>query len=173
MLPSRVTREELAVDLAPREVAERLASGMSRVASLLFTVTWGMTGDFVGRVDGDRFEMRVRHAYSNGYTRLLFGTIEPRGDGSRLRVEFRDVRFIVILMNVVSVFIGLTAFAFALSTARYAWSGGRIDWSVVAAGLAGPVTVLVVFLLVEIVGRHLGRRDEQKMREHLRALFAP
>ena len=172
MLPSRITREEIRVDLAPAEVAERLAAAMSRVESLLFTVTWGLTGDFVGRVDGDRFQMRVRHAYSNGYTRLLFGTIEPAGDGSLLRLEFRDVRFVVVLMNLASAVVGIGALAFALSTARYASRGGEIDWSIVAAGLAGPVTVLVVFLLVEIVGRHLGRRDERRMREHLQALFA-
>jgi len=165
VLPSRVTREELEVPLAPEEVSRRLASGMATVRSLLFSVTWGLSEDFVGNVADRRFQMRVRHAYSNGYTRLLFGSIEEAGSGSRIRLEFKDVRFIVVLMNVVSVGL-VVAMLVYLST-----FAGHATPTDLALGLAGPATVLVVFLICEIVGRRLGRRDEKRLREHVTALM--
>ena len=171
MLPGRITVEEFELSQSPREVLRRIESGMSRVRSLLFTPTWGLDRDFVGNAEDDRFQMRVRHRYSNGYTRLLFGTIEPRGSGSRLRLQFRDVRFVVVLMNAISALLVLSTLGYLFSIWRYASGGGEVDWDAVVAGVSGPVVVLATFLIVEIIGRHLGRKDEQRMREHIHSLF--
>lgn len=160
MLPSRVTHLILDLRLPPEKAGKRLASGMDHVRSLLFSMTWGLRGAFVGNVRGDEVQMRVRHGYSNGYTRLMFGRIEPApsGGGSRLRVEFHDVRFVVLLMNVVTLLI--------LGPGLWYWLRNGAPEALIV-----PAAVVGILLVVEIIGRKLGRRDEEAMRRHLAASF--
>ena len=171
VLRSRITNEQIDVAQRPSEVLRRVESAMARVRSLILTPTWGVDRDFVGNVQDDRFQMRVRHGYSNGYTRLLFGRVEARGSGSRVSLEFRDVRFVVLLMNGVSALMVATSLVYLASIWRYASQGGEVDWMAVGAGLFGPSVVLFTFLIVEVIGRRLGRKDEKKMRQHIRSLF--
>ena len=88
---------ELEVRIPPEEVKKRLRSSMSYVKSVLFTPTWRVRSDFAGNLQGNEIRMRVHHAYSNGYTKLLFGRIEPSSYGSRLVIEFRPIRFEVLV----------------------------------------------------------------------------
>jgi hypothetical protein len=128
---------------------------MAIVRSILLSPTWGRKEDMVGKVEGGRFEMRVRHGYSNGLTRLLCGRIAEEASGSRLEGEFRSLLFVVLIL-------------------RFAWFV-FLGQLLLAPRSAASLVLLGAFLfivLVEIVGRKMGDADERKMREHLKRVFA-
>lgn len=127
---------------------------MAIVPSVLLSPTWGRTEEIVGRIDGSRFVMRARHGYSNGLTRLLHGGITERNGGSRVEGEFRTLLWVVLLLRFVWIaFLGPVLFA------------PRSPASLV------PLAAFCFVVLVEIVGRSLGDRDERKMRDHLKLIF--
>lgn len=155
MLWRPATRILLDLRIPPGEAERRLRSSMAIVRSVLLSPTWGRTENIVGRVEGSRFAMRVRHGTSNGLTRLLYGTISGGTSGSRVDGEFRTLLWVVLILRFVwVVFLGQLLLA------------PRNPASLV---LLGPFFFVV---LVEIVGRKMGDVDERKMREHLKRVFA-
>jgi hypothetical protein len=127
---------------------------MAVVPSVLLSPTWGRTEDMVGRIDGSRFVMRVRHGYSNGLTRLLYGGITERKHGSRIEGEFRTLLWVVLILRVVWIVFLSQAF--------------------LAPRNPASLVLLAAFffvVLVEIVGRSMGDSDERKMRDHLKLIF--
>ena len=163
---------QIDVSIGLPEVAARLRSGMAWVDSLLLTPTWGVSEDFVGNIRDDRLEMRVRHGYSNGYTRLLYGRIEATHSGSRIRIEFKPVRFVIVVMTVLWWVILIPTLIYLASLVRHAFLGGSVDWRVVGFWALGPGATLAVLYVVEVIGKKLGQRDEERMRQHVEGMFA-
>jgi hypothetical protein len=154
MLWRPATPIQLDVRLPPAEAERRLRSAMAVVPSVLLSPTWGRTGEIVGRIDGSRFVMRARHGYSNGLTRLLYGGITGRSTGSRIEGEFRTLLWVVLVL-------------------RFVWVVFLSQALLAPRGPAMPVALGAFFfvILVEIVGRSLGDRDERMMRDHLKLIF--
>ena len=108
----------------------------------------------VGRIEGSRFVMRVRHGYSNGLTRLLYGGVTGRTTGSRVEGEFRTLLWVVLIL-------------------RFVWFAFLGQALLAPRSPSTPVLLAAFFflVLVEIVGRSLGDADERKMRDHLKLIF--
>jgi hypothetical protein len=155
MLWRPATRIQLDIRIPPAEAERRLRAAMAIVPSFLLSPTWGRTEEMVGRVEGSRFKMRVRHGYSNGLTRLLYGNIGQTHSGSRVAGEFRTLLWVVLILRFLwVVFLGQMLFA------------SRHPASLVLLGAFAFV------VLVEIVGRKLGDEDERKLRSHVMRVFA-
>jgi hypothetical protein len=172
MLRRPPTRLRLDLRLPPAQVEERLRSSMGIVRSLLLSPTSGLSEPFVGRVADGQLEMRVRHGYSNGLTRLFCGRVSPTPAGSRLEGQFRTLWFVVLILRLA--WLGfLVPIGFHLVDLARASSGaGRTDWLAAGLGLAGPAATLGFLLLIEILARSMGDRDEERMRRHLTELLA-
>lgn len=145
---------------------------MGIVRSLLWSPTWGLSEPFVGRVSDGDFEMRVRHGYSNGLTRLLYGRVTRAAAGSRIQGQFRTLWFVVLSLRLAWLaFLGPIAF-YLVELNRFAGAGGRTSWPEVGFGLVVPVAMFGFLLLIEMVARSMGDRDEERMRQHLTRLFS-
>ena len=115
--------------------------------------------------------MRVRHGYSNGFTRLMDGRIEAGGSGTRLTLRFRSIWWIELLVRVVGVaFVGpLLVYAIALGV--YAQRGGSVDWIEAVVASVGTLVPLVMLIGIEWFARKLGDADEHRMRDALHTWF--
>jgi hypothetical protein len=165
--PTTLTLE---VALDPVRVRERLRESMSPVRSFLLSPTSGADRPFVGQLQERAFRLRVHRGSSNGLTRLLYGTLIPRAEGTTVVAEFRTLRWVVwTLRGADLLIIGLAA-PVALEVARTtepgAGGGGLF------AALLAPLLVVGFMVAIECVARGMGTRDEQRLREHLTALFA-
>ena len=162
---------ELQVRISPEEVKERFRSVMADVKSILFTLTWRLSGDFVGNVQGDNIYMRVRHNYSNGYAPILFGHVEPTSYGSSIHIDYRPTRLVVVIMTVVWYAILIPTFVYVFKLARFASTGGNVDWGHAASQIAGVLITLAFLYIIEVIARRLGKKDEEKMRHRVDELF--
>lgn len=171
MLGPPVTRLSLEVALPPPRARERLRSTMQEVRSFLFSPAWGGERPFVGAVDGERFRLRVRHGYSNGLTRLLYGRIVPAGSGSRIECEFRTLGFVVGVLRAAWIAILVLAGPHLLEVTRQARAEGAVAWPQLALSLLVPLGMLALLIGIEALARRMGRHDEKRMRRHLASLY--
>lgn len=79
------------------ELERRLRSSMAVVSSILFSPTWGRREEFVGTLSDGRLQVRVRHGYSNGFTRIFHGTLASASGGTRIVGEFRTLWWVVAI----------------------------------------------------------------------------
>ena len=93
------TSLELDISLPPSQLAQRFDIHAAAVRSVLFSPAWGRAERFVGRWDEQRLHLRVRHWYSNGFARLLSGEIAPTATGSQLKLRFRSLLAIELLVR--------------------------------------------------------------------------
>lgn len=161
----------LRLSVPPEEVRRRFASSMGLVRSILLSLTWSMTEEFAGNTVGDRIQMRVRHRYSNGYAQLLFGRVQPEGSGSVLEIRFRPTRLVTIPLMLGWWALFLFVLVYLARLALDSAGGGSIERETALEMILAPVLVLVVFFVAERIGRHLGKRDEERMRRHVHSLF--
>ncbi len=159
------TRIWIDVGLPPSETERRLRSAIGQVRSFLLSPTWGRTEELVGRVENGRIRARVRHGYSNGLTRLLYGRVASTPEGSRIEGEFRTLWWVVLILRTVWLAILLPLLAYLFEVARR-------GQSVSPAVPPGPLLTLALLVGVEAIGRRMGDRDEERMREVLSRLFA-
>jgi hypothetical protein len=145
------TRFERDVAAAPAEVEKHLRASVAVVRSILFSPTWGRGEDFLATIRGTRIEMRARHGYSNGLTRIFYGSITPTPKGSRIEGEFRTLLWVVLILRVVWLFFLGAALA------------GR------EPALFGAIMILVL-AGIETIARRMGDADEEKMRGFLSRL---
>jgi hypothetical protein len=160
------------VPIPPERVEQRLRASMFVVRSLLFSPPWGATQPFIGRVDTGRFEMRVRHAYSNGLTRLLDGKVTRTARGARVEARFRTLWFVVLILRLAWLAVLLPAGLYLSGVVGHPQGAGSADWSAVAATLAVPVAIVALRAGIEAFARHLGDADEERMRQHLVGLLS-
>jgi len=151
----------LEVALSPEAVRQRIASEVAQVRSVIWSPAWGAQSPFVGVIGEREIQMRVRHGYSNGFTRLLSGTIGATEQGSRLELTFRSLLWVELLMRAVWL-------SFLVPLVIHFSSGDAFDWAVVG-GFAAMLGVLVG---IEATGRRLGRRDEEHMRRALPTMLS-
>ena len=156
------------VGLAPESALERLRESMAIVRSLLLTPTWGRRESFLGRIDGHRVEMRVRHGSSNGLTRLFYGVVTPTSQGSRVTGQFRTLLWVVLILRAVWIALGVPI-VFLLVEFRGATSSAPRE---LLPALLAPLVTLALLLFIEVVARRMGDTDERRMREHFDRLFA-
>jgi hypothetical protein len=99
-------------------VWERIGAEMAQVRSVIWSLAFGAQAPFVGVLKLPLIQLRVRHGYRNGFTRLLDGRIEPAAAraGSRLTLRFQSIRWIELLVRVIE--------ARILSIPRARWSRG-------------------------------------------------
>jgi hypothetical protein len=154
--------------LSPESALERLRESMAIVRSLLLTPTWGKKESCVGRIEGSRVEMRVRHGSSNGLTRLFHGEVTPAAGGSRLAGEFRTLLWVVLILR--AVWLALLA-PMILVLAQLAPPGRSTPRAMLAA-VGAPLVTLAFLLVIEVFARRMGDADERRMREHFDRLFA-
>ena len=130
------------------ELERRLSSAMAVVSSILFSPTWGRREALVGTLSDGRLQMRVRHGYSNGLTRIFYGTITSLPRGARIDGEFRTLWWVVAIMRTITLFFVA---------------------SVILERRAAPFALFMVALLagIEAFARRMGDRDEEKMRAFL------
>ena len=121
---------------------------MALVSSILFSPTWGRREELVGTLSDGRLQLRVRHGYSNGFTRIFRGTLTSTPRGARIDGEFRSLWWVVAIMRTMALFFVLSVF--------------------LERG-AAPFALFMVALLagIEAVARRMGDRDEEKMRAFL------
>jgi hypothetical protein len=130
------------------ELERRLSSSIAVVSSILFSPAWGRREELVGTLSDGRLQLRVRHGYSNGFTRIFHGTLTSTPRGARIEGEFRTLWWVVAIMRTVALFFVA---------------------SVLLERRAAPFALFMVALLagIEAVARRMGDRDEEKMREFL------
>lgn len=164
------THLRLDAPVPPERLAERLRRGVVPVRSLLLSIPRGGDEPFVGLVTDSRIAMRVRHGYSNGLTRLFDGRVTRTSFGARLEGRFRTLWWVVAILRLVWLLLLVPSGVYLLDVARHARAGGAVSWSEVAAAAALPGATLALLWLVELWGRWLGDRDEERMRRHLAGL---
>jgi len=162
-------------DQSPEAVSERIGAEMAHVRSVVWSPAFGAQVPFVGVLKLPLIQMRVRHGYSNGFTRLLDGRIESAaeaaGAGSRLTLRFQSIRWIELLVRVVEVVLLGPVLAYALGVVWYAQRGGVVDWGATLAATAGAALPIALLVGIEWFARRLGDHDEQAMRRALRDWF--
>lgn len=99
-------------------------------------------------MNDSRLELRVRHGYSNGLTRIFYGTIASTPRGARIEGEFRTLLFVVAILRALS-----ALFAASVLFER--------------AALIVALPTVLLLLAIEAVARRMGDADEEKMREFL------
>jgi hypothetical protein len=169
MLSRPRTVLRLDVSISPLEVEERFRSFMGIVKSFLLSPTWGRGEPFVGQINGSELKLRVRHAASNGLTRLFYGKILPTPFGARIEGHFRTLRFVVAILR--SVWLVLLLGTLALLREILSASG-TLNRSEVAAVILGPTVTFTFLVVIEIVARRMGDRDENNIRAFLTRTFA-
>ncbi len=146
--------------LDPRAVEDRIARSVAVVRSVILSPTGAGDEELVGEVEAGRFALRVRHWYSNGLTRIVYGTIAPSPNGARISARFETLLWVVLILRAIWC-ATLVAAAVALR-AQFHW-----------IPIVLPALLLAVLGCVEAFGRRLGDRDEEVIRRHLARLFAP
>lgn len=119
----------------------------------------------MGQIAPPGLKLRMRHGYSNGLTRLLYGRVNPDSSGSRIDGEFRTLLWVVLILRAVWLLLlsGVVAF---LTEVRRAPPAG------VLAALAGPFVIWLVLAGIEVIARRMGDSDERRIRSILENLFA-
>jgi hypothetical protein len=161
------TELTLDIDAPPQTVMLRLEAEMALVRSVVWSPAWGEEDPFVGVVSNDAVHMRVRHGYSNGFTRILYGHVEPWGEGTRLHLRFRSVWWIEALMRGVWVLLALPLGLYLADLLRH----GFFDLPKLLMAVGVPLGTLGLLAGIEWFGRMLGDRDEQTMRAAIRGWF--
>jgi hypothetical protein len=149
----------------PAEVERRLRRVVAEVRSFLLSPTWGRSEELVGRIALPAFQLRVRHGYSNGLTRLLYGSVTPTHSGSRIDGEFRTLLWVVLVLRGVWLLL-LSGIALYLREARH------LPFASGLAALAGPLLTGLLLVGIETIARRMGDADEETMRSRLGELFA-
>ena len=167
MLRRPPTELAIEVRIPPAEVERRLRSSMRIVGSFLLSPTWGALEHFVGQVERGRFKMRVRHGYSNGLTRLLYGKVIPIQTGGVIAARFETLWWVVLILLVMWCLILVPVALYLRQASRYGASP-----AVLIAGALGPLVTWFFLMAIEIVARKMGDGDEVKMRQHLKDVFA-
>lgn len=165
------THLQIEVPLSPERVEERLRSSMKIVRSLLLSPAWGAVEPFVGRVGPGFFEMRVRHGYSNGLTRLLYARVRPTPRGTRIEARFTSLGWVLLILRLIWVALLGGIGLYLLELGGHSDRGSDMRLVEVALGLSVSAATLGALLAVEVIGRRLGDRDEERMRLHLGNLF--
>ena len=140
-----------------------MRGAIGRVRSFLLSPTWGRREVLVGQVENGRFRARVRHGYSNGLTRLLYGRVTSTASGSRVEGEFRTLWWVVLILRSVWGLILLSILAHLLDVVR---RGHPPSLSILV-----PVLMLALLGGIEAVARRMGDRDEERIRDLLSRLF--
>ena len=161
------TELTLDIDAPPLTVKMRLEAEMALVRSVVWSPAWGEEEPFVGLVSNDEVHMRVRHGYSNGFTRILYGHVEPSGEGTRLHLRFRSIWWVEALMRGVWVLLALPLGLYLADLLRH----GYFDLPYLLSAVGAPLLMLSFLAGIERIGRTLGDRDEQTMREAIRGWF--
>lgn len=162
------TRLVLLMAQRPETVKARLATEIAQVRSVVWSPAWGAIEPFVGVLGDDEIHMRVRHGYSNGFTRILSGSLQPTDSGSRLDLRFRTLWWIEAIMRAVWLGIGLPFGFYLVSLAR---SASPIDRAELLAAVLAPALTLGFLGAIEWIARRLGRRDEQTLRDAFQRWF--
>lgn len=153
------------VGIPPAEVEARLRGAIGPVRSFLLSPTWGRREDLIGQVKDGRFRARVRHGYSNGLTRLLYGRVTPQPSGSRVEGEFRTLWWVVLILRSASFLILFLISTYLLDLVR---RGQTPSLPLVP----GPILTLGFLAGIEAIARRMGDRDEERIRDLLSRLFA-
>ena len=163
----RRPRTAIRIDVAipPAEVEARLRGAIGRVRSFLLSPTWGRREDLVGQVNDGRFRARVRHGYSNGLTRLLYGRVTLQPPGSRVEGEFRTLWWVVLILRSAWTLILVLISIYLLDVVRR-------DRQPSLPVFPGPILTLGLLAGIEVIARRMGDRDEERMRDLLSRLFA-
>ncbi len=165
MLRRPRTAIRIDVGIPPAEAEARLRGAIGHVRSFLLSPTWGRREDLVGQVKDGCFRARVRHGYSNGLTRLLYGRVTPTPSGSRVEGEFRTLWWVVLILRsawLLNLFLISTYLLFV---------AGRNQPPILSV-LPGPILTLGLLVGIEAIARRMGDRDEEKTRGLLSRLFA-
>ncbi len=150
------------------EVEERFRSVMGIVKSFLLSPTWGRGEPLVGQINGSEIKLRVRRGTSNGLTRLFYGQILPTPFGARIEGHFRTLRFVVAILR--SAWFALLLGTLALLR-EILYASGTLNRSEVASVILGPALTFAFLVIIEIVARRMGDRDEDNMRAFLTRTF--
>lgn len=166
------SRMRLEVSVPPTEVMKRLAVSMTLVKHFLLSPAWGNTEEFIGQLGDSTIRMRVRHGYSNGLTRLLYGTVTATRSGSLLHLRFRTLWVVEAILRAIWV-IMLLAMGFEIIDApSHPGRGGPAQWRHLGLSLVGPAATLMFVVVIEALARRLGDADERRMRRHINDVFA-
>jgi hypothetical protein len=160
------TRLVLEVRVPPGEVERRLRAITAVVPSVLLSPTWGRSEELVGQIQPGGFKLRVRHGYSNGLTRLLYGTVSPVDSGTRIAGEFRSLLWVVLILRCAGLFILASVFFYLRLFARSGTLHG-----LALLPLAAPVLTLSLLVGIETLARRMGDADEARMRSRFRESF--
>ncbi|HEX9726274.1 MAG TPA: hypothetical protein VGC53_18500 [Vicinamibacteria bacterium] len=172
MLRRPETQMVLEVSLSPADVMNRLDSSMFRVKHFLLSPALGTDAAFVGQLGESAIKMRVRHGYSNGLTRLLYGQVTPTPSGSRLDLRFRTLWWVVAALRASWLLALLPVGLYLIDVGRLVSPHTSVDWSLAGALLGGPLVTLGLLIAIEVMARRWGDRDEEQMRDHIGRLFA-
>jgi len=164
MLRRPRTGVRIDVGVPPAEAESRLRQAIGLVRSFLLSPTWGRTEEIVGQVKDMRFRARVRHGYSNGLTRLLYGRVISTSRGSRIEGEFRTLWWVVLILRTFWLLLFLSILAHLLDVLRRGQSP--------SPAIFVPVLILGLLMGIEAMARRMGDRDEERIRSFLSRLFA-
>ena len=161
------TRMRLEVSLPPAEVVQRFSREMAVVRSAVWSPALLRSERFVGQVGERAVRMRVRHGYTNGFTRILSGQFDVTELGTRIDLRFRTLRWVELIMRAVWAALLVPSILFVSGALQTAPS----DWRAVNLALAGPAVTLILIFAIEAFGRRLGDGDEREMREQIDRWF--
>ncbi len=164
MLRRPRTRIHFELGISSAETERRLRGSIGQVSSFLLSPTWGRREELIGRFEGESFLVRVRHGYSNGLTRVLYGRVASTSRGSRVEGEFHTLSWVVLVLRIAWLLILLPTFAYVIEVVGQ----GRPP----SPSLLGPLLTLALLVSIEAVARRMGDRDEARIREVLNRLFA-
>ena len=97
--------------------------------------------------------------------------IQPAGTGSRIEVRFYSIWWIELIVRLMGlIFVGPIA-AYGIALLLHAGRGGTIDWGPVLIWACAPLLTALSVVVIEVVARWMGDRDEDRMRAALREWF--
>jgi hypothetical protein len=158
------TRIHFELGISSVETERRLRGSIGQVSSFLMSPTWGRREELIGRIDGGSFLVRVRHGYSNGLTRVFGGRVASTPRGSRVEGEFRTLWWVVLVLRIAWLLILLPTFVYLITVLGQ----GRHP----SPSVLGPLLTLALLVCIEAVARRMGDRDEARIQEILKRLFA-
>ena len=164
MLRRPRTRVHFELGISSAETERRLRGSVGQVSSFLLSPTWGRREELIGRIERGSFLVRVRHGYSNGLTRVFSGRVASTPRGSRVEGVFRTLWWVVLVPRIAWLLILLPTSAHLMEV----MGQGRPP----SPSVLGPLLTLALLVTIEAVARRMGDRDEARIREVLKSLFA-
>lgn len=163
----------LHTDLGIEECQRRLTEAVDFPQRTLISFS-GYRGSkpVLGRIEGQRLELRKRKYYRNDFAPVFFGIISRQARGTSIEGHFDSPRWIKIFWGFWSAFVFLLVTPIFFLIAREILLGRVPLVGSTYLGLLGPPFILFVGAFMPLFGRWIGRNEEKFLLEFLRRTLA-